>query len=934
MLRTLHQQFLDNGIETNKTPRKKGVLHKLSRTSKLQARYFKLCDHYLLYYSENVDETNHDKILSRPSGFLDLRDYSKVVRTNSCDTGVNVLPNLGERLYIHIIKGGHCNSGNQTVTSDLERIVLKAADAKEARAWEQILVEVLKQSDQGVGTDVGASEHTKYAPMHIELHAKSTGCSSAAIESFGTPLISPFSIKTIFSNYDFETAMDFSKDRRSSHELSIHFVHTDKDHVQGICKTPFPPSFDSRFDKDDEKNITGANIGGIVAPLILRTNDLCADINKSTSANGPQHKVHISWHRKQTKDRKQTYHAIWFMCFRVAYFFLDLVSVIAMPFLYVNMYLNLLYIDAKYDVTASIATCFGLNAAPVNSFSSNSSALSSLYFGGHELNENFRYINFILFAFYFGLLHAFFVHTVNRLKKCQQPHKYTFLLMTVLISILFWMYATHRLSRYLSMLKNIFRRHHLLKRPIVFVDTNWFKRDGIRNAVNVAVSSIYQLCNEIDSRLFNFMSSTDAKDKENLYYVFGNYSMLGCYQTYNHVLASIYGTLNFIMRDYSSTVANSESEPSAGTFLPDFVMLGFCIISWLSLGLIGIFYSKKEVFYKYTITNIEVMPLLSASQGGDSTQRAIHSSESMEIQNYEKPLIREFLDITGSWAKSFCMQNEHYRISPEYYEDFMAVKFLRARQFQIDKAVALFQQCHQWRMQHNADTLAKTFLPPDKILDYACPIGLYRLLKSREDRLPFHLKDKMGHLTLFYRPGLPHWKKVFKAIDCDENFAMKCVIWILAIAQRDCLEHYRRSGTPPYCTLVFDVGKFSMAKQVPVLAALRMGRMLLKGINLGYPETLYRVVFLQASWIFVKFFDLFKPFIPQNLLKKIQIVTDRKTVLNYLDKTQVPTYFCGVMEDEKDDAFPGAVCDECPMKCGPGRTYWNNEFEKSGWKSR
>ena len=37
-----------------------------------------------------------------------------------------------------------------------------------------------------------------------------------------------------------------------------------------------------------------------------------------------------------------------------------------------------------------------------------------------------------------------------------------------------------------------------------------------------------------------------------------------------------------------------------------------------------------------------------------------------------------------------------------------------------------------------------------------------------------------------------------------------------------------------------------------------------------------------------KIFDLFRPFIPQNLLKKIQIVTDGKTAL-VLDKTQVPT---------------------------------------------
>ena len=133
-------------------------------------------------------------------------------------------------------------------------------------------------------------------------------------------------------------------------------------------------------------------------------------------------------------------------------------------------------------------------------------------------------------------------------------------------------------------------------------------------------------------------------------------------------------------------------------------MLGFCILSWLSLGLIGIFYSKKEIFYKYAITNIEVLPVLPASQdsmgnsGSNSKGRIVRSSESMEIQNYEKPLIREFLRLTGKWAKSFCMQNKQYSISPSITKTLWQSNF-RARQFQMDKAVALFQQCHQWRME-------------------------------------------------------------------------------------------------------------------------------------------------------------------------------------------------------------------------------------------
>ena len=425
VLRTLHQQFIDSSIESNKTPTKKGVLHKLSRTSKLQARYFKLCDHYLLYYSENVDEANHDKILSRPSGYLDLHDYSEVIRTDSCDTEVNSSPNAGERLYIHIIKGVQSDSEKQTTPASLDRIVLKAVDTRDARAWEQILVEVLKQSDRGVGGDVGSSKHTKYAPMHIELHAKNAEKSSVAIESFGTPLISPFSLKTVFSNYDFESVVHGNINRKANHELSISFVHTDNDHVQGICKTPFPPSFDSRFDEEADKAILSSNIGEVVVPLILRTNEACTDINKSTSVNASHHKVHISWHRKETKERKQIFHAVWFLCCKMAWFFYNFVAVIALPFLYVNMYLNLLYIDARYDVTASIANCFGLNIAFLGSFSNNRSAISTLYFGGHELDVNFRYIHFILLALYFGLVHTFFIHTGNRLK---DPHSRTSIL--------------------------------------------------------------------------------------------------------------------------------------------------------------------------------------------------------------------------------------------------------------------------------------------------------------------------------------------------------------------------------------------------------------------------------------------------------------------------------------------------------------------------
>ena len=83
-----------------------------------------------------------------------------------------------------------------------------------------------------------------------------------------------------------------------------------------------------------------------------------------------------------------------------------------------------------------------------------------------------------------------------------------------------------------------------------------------------------------------------------------------------------------------------------------------------------------------------------------------------------------------------------------------------------------------------------------------------------------------------------------------------------------------------------------------------------------------------------KVFDLFKPFIPQNLLKKIQIVTDRKTALNCGMKRKCRRIFVVLWKMNKTMFSLLLFVMNVPAKCGPGRTYWNGEFEKSGWKSR
>ena len=72
-------------------------------------------------------------------------------------------------------------------------------------------------------------------------------------------------------------------------------------------------------------------------PLILRTNEACTDINKSKASMLLITRYTFLGTEKKTKERKQIFHPVWFLCCKMAWFFYNFVAVIALPFLYVNM---------------------------------------------------------------------------------------------------------------------------------------------------------------------------------------------------------------------------------------------------------------------------------------------------------------------------------------------------------------------------------------------------------------------------------------------------------------------------------------------------------------------------------------------------------------------------------------------------------------------
>jgi hypothetical protein len=162
-----------------------------------------------------------------------------------------------------------------------------------------------------------------------------------------------------------------------------------------------------------------------------------------------------------------------------------------------------------------------------------------------------------------------------------------------------------------------------------------------------------------------------------------------------------------------------------------------------------------------------------------------------------------------------------------YMEPFMLVKFLRARNLNMDKAEKLLRDAIAWREEHRTDGFVKAWMPPPIAIDYVCPPALRPLILNRTDRLPFWVRDKGGRLTLCFRPGPIDWRVLFTAMGSDEDLFLKCGYWCLEMVLQDAIKLYQKEGTEPYWSVVIDLENWTLGKQLPITQAFRVSRVLL-----------------------------------------------------------------------------------------------------------
>ncbi|XP_073504654.1 SEC14-like protein 5 [Phyllobates terribilis] len=256
-------------------------------------------------------------------------------------------------------------------------------------------------------------------------------------------------------------------------------------------------------------------------------------------------------------------------------------------------------------------------------------------------------------------------------------------------------------------------------------------------------------------------------------------------------------------------------------------------------------------------------------QGGDKME-----AEYIERHlGYLTPLQRSTLIHLRQW-----LQETHKGKIPK---DEHILRFLRARDFNMEKAREMLCQSLSWRKQYHVDYILQTWHPPPILEEYYAG--------------GWHYHDRDGRPLYILRLGQIDTKGLLKAL--GEEAILRHVLSINEEGQRRCEENTHLFSSPIRSwTCLVDLEGLNMRHlwRPGVKALLRI----IEVVEANYPETLGRLLIVRAPRVFPVLWTLISPFINENSRRKFLIYSGNNYqgpggISDYLDKEVTPDFLGG-----------------------------------------
>ncbi|BFZ04428.1 hypothetical protein BsWGS_07467 [Bradybaena similaris] len=239
-----------------------------------------------------------------------------------------------------------------------------------------------------------------------------------------------------------------------------------------------------------------------------------------------------------------------------------------------------------------------------------------------------------------------------------------------------------------------------------------------------------------------------------------------------------------------------------------------------------------------------------------------------------------------------CLQD----VLQSHHDDYFLLRFLRARNFDLNKSEAMLRNHFRWRQQNNIDTILQDFEPPEVMRKYYTG-GLFG-------------QDKEGSLVWIDPQGYLDIKGILMSMKKQDIIRSKA--WICeSIYQQFEMLTKEQGRRVDQLVIIFDLEKFGMKHLWK--PGLDVFTEIIAMFEDHYPETLKKTLVINAPRIFPVVYSILRPFLSEATHKKVAIIGSnfKDALLQQIDPDQLPKYWGGNCVDP--DGNP-----RCPSKIVPG----------------
>ncbi|XP_070579551.1 SEC14-like protein 1 isoform X2 [Ptychodera flava] len=266
------------------------------------------------------------------------------------------------------------------------------------------------------------------------------------------------------------------------------------------------------------------------------------------------------------------------------------------------------------------------------------------------------------------------------------------------------------------------------------------------------------------------------------------------------------------------------------------------------------------------------------------THQANGSPSKPAVANVDEDYIQRFLGDLNPMQESRLVQLRKWLSEThkgKMPHDAILLRFLRARDFNVEKAHEMLARSLSWRKQHQVDKILKTWVPPEVLVQYFSG--------------GWHYVDKDNRPVYVLRLGNMDVKGLMKAV--GEEGVLRHVLSVMEDGLRRTEEATRATGKPIGAwTCIVDLEGLSMRHlwRPGVRALLRV----IEVVEANYPETMARLLIVRAPRVFPVLWTLISPFIDENTRKKFMIYggndyLEKGGLTDYIDPHYIPDFLTG-----------------------------------------